>query len=418
MKQEIKERIEKIRNGEVPEGYKETKWAIIPNSWNIKKANSIFKNISFKKKGQNLEVLSVTQDRGLIPRSEIGFEMKFNLDNLDSYKIVEKGDFVISLRSFQGGIEYSTRKGIVSPAYTILRKNENICDGFYKFLLKSDRFILKMNSIIYGIRDGKQIGYKDFGILYLPQPPIEEQNKIFEILENIKKNINLKKELHYKKIEFKKGFLQKLFQKKIIFKGLEAEWIDIKLSAVLSEHGTKNTSNEEVYSVSVSKGLINQKEHLGRSYSASDTTNYKLVKPGDLVYTKSPTGGFPYGIIKQNLNKKNAIVSPLYAVFSPSSETVGYILHCYFESKIRTKNYLKPIIQKGAKNTINISNNDFISKKIFLPKNDAYQKHVVSILKEFNEEINLIKKEINFLQEQKRGLMQLLLTGIVRVKVN
>ncbi len=103
------------------------------------------------------------------------------------------------------------------------------------------------------------------------------------------------------------------------FKG-KPTWIEKKLSKVLSEHGQKSEGNEEIFSVSVHKGVINQIEHLGRRFAASNTDKYKRVLPGDVIYTKSPTGDFPYGIIKQSKISKPVIVSPLYAVFT--AETI------------------------------------------------------------------------------------------------
>ena len=144
------------------------------------------------------------------------------------------------------------------------------------------------------------------------------------------------------------------------------------LSTYLTEHRLKSDGKSEVHSVSVSQGIVNQRQYLGRSFAAENTSHYKLVKPYDIVYTKSPTGEYPYGIVKQNLNRYNVIVSPLYGVFSPNNLYIGYIIHSIFESPIRLNNYLISIIQKGAKNTIQISNDAFLSKDILLPsdKND------------------------------------------------
>jgi len=104
---------------------------------------------------------------------------------------------------------------------------------------------------------------------------------------------------------------------------LKGKWKITPLKDILIEHKSLSTGKEEVHSVSVKKGIINQIEHLGRSYSAKDTSKYKLVKPGDIVYTKSPTGDFPFGIIKQSKIEKDAIVSPLYGVFTPINNYFG-----------------------------------------------------------------------------------------------
>src|SRR5690606_15428732 len=155
----------------------------------------------------------------------------------------------------------------------------------------------------------------------------------------------------------------------------------------LSEHKLKSTGKEEVYSVSVHKGLINQIEHLGRSFAAESTDHYNLVRPWDVVYTKSPTGDFPYGIIKQSRVDKNVIVSPLYGVFTPETSELGYMLNIYFESKINVYNYLHPIIQKGAKNTINITNGTFLSKVLKLPVSQKEQKQIGKFLRVIDEKI-------------------------------
>ena len=100
--------------------------------WNYVKANEIFKSIVDKSHGGKLEVLSSTQDKGIVPRSQVDIDIKYDENSLSTYKKVCEGDFVISLRSFQGGIEYSNYAGIVSPAYTVLRAIVKIDNGYYK----------------------------------------------------------------------------------------------------------------------------------------------------------------------------------------------------------------------------------------------------------------------------------------------
>ncbi|MDD4972057.1 MAG: restriction endonuclease subunit S [Paludibacter sp.] len=186
----------------------------------------------------------------------------------------------------------------------------------------------------------------------------------------------------------------------------EPEWTERKLSDVLDEHGLKSIGNEEVFSVSVHKGIINQIEHLGRSYSASNTDNYKRVLPGDIIYTKSPTGDFPYGIIKQSKVEFPVIVSPLYGVFTPETTGLGCILDAYFESPSNVHNYLASIIQKGAKNTINIANNTFLSKELYLPKNKDEQQKIADCLSSLDEVIYAHIKKLEALKDHKKGLMQ------------
>ena len=190
------------------------------------------------------------------------------------------------------------------------------------------------------------------------------------------------------------------------FPGFTGEWIEQPLSNFLFEHKTKSDGKCEVHSVSVSKGVVNQVEYLGRSFAAKDTSKYNLAKPNDVIYTKSPTGEFPYGIVKMNKNPYNVIVSPLYAVYSPVNKYIGYILDSYFESAANTNNYLSSLVQKGAKNTINITNDTFVSKDVCLPTDEDEQEKIASCLFELDNLITAQGKKVDALKEKKTGLMQ------------
>lgn len=178
--------------------------------WKKVKAKEIFKNITDKSHNGQLEVLSATQDRGIIPRSQVDIDIKFDEASLPSYKKVEKGNFVISLRSFQGGIEYSEYTGIVSPAYTVLTSKNKIDDGYYKQYFKSAYYIARLQVAVYGIRDGKQIGYDDFGFIEVHYPPVDEQSAIAEILSTADQEISiLQKSIEAEK-QKKKALMQLL----------------------------------------------------------------------------------------------------------------------------------------------------------------------------------------------------------------
>ena len=189
------------------------------------------------------------------------------------------------------------------------------------------------------------------------------------------------------------------------FKG-KPNWKSKKLKDFLDEHGQKSTGEEEVHSVSVHKGVVNQIEHLGRSFAAASTSHYKRVLPGDIIYTKSPTGDFPLGIIKQSKVDNPVIVSPLYGVFTPQTKGLGTILDAYFESSSNTHNYLASIVQKGAKNTINITNETFLSKKLFIPTDPAEQQKIADCLSSLDELIQAETERLEALQAHKKGLMQ------------
>ena len=178
--------------------------------WKFLLAKDVFKSVTDKKHDGTLEVLSATQERGIVPRSMVDIDIKYAMESLSGYKRVRKGNFVISLRSFQGGIEYSEYDGIVSPAYTVLVAKQPIVDGFYKQFFKSADYIGRLNVAVYGIRDGKQIGYDDFGRIKIPYPEIAEQKVISEILAKADCEINLLRQDLEQEKQKKKALMQLL----------------------------------------------------------------------------------------------------------------------------------------------------------------------------------------------------------------
>ena len=183
--------------------------------WNYVKANEIFKSIVDKSYDGKLEVLSSTQDKGIVPRSQVDIDIKYNENSLSTYKKVSEGDFVISLRSFQGGIEYSNYAGIVSPAYTVLRAIVKIDAGYYKQFFKSSNYIKRLNVAVYGIRDGKQISYDDFGQIRIPVPPIEEQREVAKVLSTADHEIDLLQKSIDAEKQKKKALMQLLLTGKV-----------------------------------------------------------------------------------------------------------------------------------------------------------------------------------------------------------
>lgn len=160
--------------------------------WEQRKGSELF--VSITKKGDvSLPVLSASQELGMIPRDQIGIDIKFDHDNTSNYKIVRKGQFVIHLRSFQGGLAYATCDGITSPAYTIvdfLDKKSQL-PLFWKYIFISRNFIKRLESVTYGIRDGKSISFSEFCTLKFYAPKIEEQRKIVTCLETLDSTITL-----------------------------------------------------------------------------------------------------------------------------------------------------------------------------------------------------------------------------------
>jgi type I restriction enzyme S subunit len=163
--------------------------------WSNLKGNEIFDNISNKHHDSDLPILAITQEHGAIPRNLIDYQISVTNKSIESYKKVEKGDFIISLRSFQGGIEYSNYTGICSPAYIILRARIEIDRDFYRYYLRTKKYIKLLNKKLEGIRDGKMISYKYFSDITLPYPSVEEQIKISSFLFLLEKKLEQEKKL-------------------------------------------------------------------------------------------------------------------------------------------------------------------------------------------------------------------------------
>lgn len=184
-------------------GFEKTKWVKIS-------AESIFKSISTKNNNGNEQLLSVTQDRGAIPRDMLEGRVTMPSGDTNSFKLVEPGDFIISLRSFQGGLEFSEYRGLVSPAYTVLKPIKAIDNNFYKYYFKSYDFIGHLAVAVIGIRDGKQISFDDFCTVKLPYPSSDEQSKIAEVLSAADNEVKIQVQKLETLKQQKKGLMHQL----------------------------------------------------------------------------------------------------------------------------------------------------------------------------------------------------------------
>ena len=154
----------------------------VPDSWNFFRSKFIFGNKSIKKNDDE-SLLSVTQSDGVVLRETSDLRVWNPGEDVSMYKLIESGDFVISLRSFEGGIELSNIRGLVSPAYTVLNSIKKIDNRFFRLLMKSHQFIIELNKNVTGIRQGKTISWDDFSEIYLPFPPLHEQILISKFLD-------------------------------------------------------------------------------------------------------------------------------------------------------------------------------------------------------------------------------------------
>lgn len=415
--------IEQIRRGNVPDGYKKTKAGILPADWDVYmlgdclsrverpvevKPNELYTQIGIRSHGKGLFYKEPVTGAALGNKAVFWIEPDCFIVNI-----------VFAWEQAIGKTTQSEVGMIGSHRFPMYRPVNDRVDIDYLisyFLTKRGTDILEAASP-GGAGRNKTLGQDRFLKSKTTLPPIEEQQKIATILTTQDRVIELKEKRLAEKQRQKKYLMQQLLTGKKRLPGFSGAWKNIKLCEVLSERKEKNIEqNLRICSVAVQKGVIDQIEHLGRSYAASDTSNYSVAHYGDIIYTKSPTGDFLYGIVKQNLLQETVAVSPLYGVFTPMTFGLGYFLHTYFQSAICAQNYLLPIVQKGAKNTINITNDTFISSKLYLPLDVEEQKAIADTFIAADREIDLLRQDIEQEKQKKKALMQLLLTGIVRVK--
>lgn len=172
----------------------------IPSHWEVKRYKHVF-TVRRKRGNHTLPQLCSTQKYGVIPQSLYEIRVVTALKGLDQLKQVEIGDFVISLRSFQGGIEYAHYQGIISPAYTILCPNDSSYAGYFRYLLKCPSTLSLLSSMVTGIRQGQNIDYSKLKYEYLPIPPADEQEAIVAYLDKATAEIDLAIEAQQKMID-------------------------------------------------------------------------------------------------------------------------------------------------------------------------------------------------------------------------
>ena len=340
-----------------------------------------------------------TQDKsddGIYPfyvRSQI--VERINSWTFDGEAILTAGDGVGVGKVFH----YSTGKiGVHQRVYIL---SDFKCDGKYLYSYFAGHFYNRVKRMS-AKNSVDSVRMEMIADMPISLPSTEEQKKIGHLLALLDERIATQNKIIEKLESLIKGIL---YQTKSI--GLAHNtWQKTELRKVLQERNEKNVNGYDVCSVSVTQGVVNQIEYLGRSFAAKDTQHYNVVKYGDIVYTKSPTGDFPYGIVKRSNVKCDVAVSPLYGVYKPVNDYVGIILHFYFMQPSNTLNYLHPLIQKGAKNTINITNGRFLENTIPLPKKEDETKRLALTLTTIQSKIILEQDLLQSYLKQKQYLLR------------
>ena len=318
---------------------------------------------------------------------------------------LSKSQFVMVMSDLPNG--KALAKCYYIEEHNIYTLNQRICSFSAKNGNISRFLMYQINRNKYYLRfdDGiNQTNLKKGEVLACPVfiPSVEEQKKIATFIHLLDERIATQNKI----IEKYESLIQAIIYKTKTNGITKGSWQKMELSKVLHERNEKNVDGRTICSVSVSQGVVNQVEYLGRSFAAKQTNHYNVVKYGDIVYTKSPTGDFPYGIIKRSDIEEDVAVSPLYGVYTPSNDNIGVILHFYFMKPSNAFNYLHPLIQKGAKNTINITNLRFLENFVPLPisENEAYT--IATTLKTIQKKIDIEKRLLQAYMIEKEYLLR------------
>lgn len=204
----------------------------------------------------------------------------------------------------------------------------------------------------------------------------------------------------------------------IRFKGFEGEWEEAMLNHYLSVSNEKNSSDTynkyDIYSVSREYGVVNQIEYQGKSFAGASLTGYGVIHPQDVVYTKSPLKQQPYGIIKTNQGE-SGIVSALYGVFHPQDNVSSTFVQTYFELDVRLNDYLRPLVNKGAKNTLLISDEDALKGNVVYPSKEE-QKKIVQLFSTIDRLIRSLEQKLEKLRCIKQSLLSQMFINVNRGK--
>lgn len=418
MTPEVKKRIEQIRQGIVPDGYTKTRSEITPTTWTPACLGDIY--TERKEPGnESLPLLTVSIHSGVsdgeLDEDELPKKVK-RIEDKSQYKRAATGDLVFNMmRAWQGAIGTVRTEGMVSPAYIVAKPNGKVYPPFMDYYMKAPRMVGMINRQSYGVTDfRKRLYWDSFAPIPCVLPPVREQKKIAEILSTQDKAI----ELQARKIEelkrFKKGCLEKMFPRKgqkvpeKRFPGFTDDWEQRKLGEVFEEYSEKNHSELPVLTILQGSGTIHRDES-DRSllYDKSNLSNYKMVHEDDfIVHLRSFEGGL-------EIATNTGIISPAYHTFH-GENTDSRFYYSYFRSKRFIDIDLKPHVY-GIRDGRSIDIEEMKTIKIPFPYYEE-QKAIGTYIRNLDNLIALHQRKLEEMKKQKKALMQLLLTGIVRVQ--
>lgn len=397
----------------------------ITEDWNIKKLGEMGKFVSGgtpdteKPEYWNGDIIWLTPSEitKLPTRFVSDSERKITRAGLknSSAVLLPVGSLIICTRATVGDCcinikEVSTNQGFKN----LIPENSNI--DFLYYLISSHKtdLIRKACGSTF-----LEISKHDIEKLKYSVPPLSEQEKIAKILGCWDDGIEKLSRLIEQKKLLKKGLMQRLLTGKQRLPGFSDPWKKVKLGELFSKSLLKNKEAKTlpILTNSATQGIILQDEYFDREIVTKENiSNYYCVENGDFIYNPRISKKAPAGPIKRNHFQEKGCISPLYTIFKINQENYASFYEMYFESNLWVYEAYKVANYGVRSDRMNITDEDFFDIKLPYPPLSE-QKAIADILSKADEEIDLLTRKLDLLQSQKKGLMQQLLTGKIRVKV-
>lgn len=401
---------------ELKGNFRESKLGRVPHDWQDIKLVELFEEVKeLTNDTEKFPLHSLTIEDGVTPKTE-RYERSFLITKKeDNYKVVGKDEFVynpMNLRFGSLGRHKNVNKVCVSAYYNVFRIKNKYKPVFIEHYLKSERMMYLYNSIATGsLKEKQRVHFSQFLELELPIPPLWEADKIADILSIWDKAIELNGKLIEQKKGQKKVLMQNLLTGKIRVPGFEGgKWQEVRLGDVMKERKETGHVHLELLAITAQRGIIKRDEVDIKDNSSEDKSKYKRIVPMDIGYN---TMRMWQGV--SGVSKYEGIVSPAYTILKPTSKVDPHFMGYLFKLP-KVVNLFRRYSQGLVDDTLNLKYESFKVIKVEIPQDVKEQEVIAKILNCFDKEIDLLEEELDNVRRQKRGLMQLLLTGKVRVK--
>ena len=373
-------------------------------AWPLRHPQELFEEVKDRNHPEK-DVLTIRQGRGTVLRSESGIDISYKEDTKKTYKCVEPGDFIIHLRSFQGGLEIANSEGLVSPAYTILRRKTLLDTDFYKQYFHTNKFINhELRKSVEGIRDGRQISYQQFKATQIPYPDFQEQEKIADFLTDLDHRIDLSDKKLSTLQTIKKGMLQKIFSQELRFKDNDGNDFPAWEKDLLGNRitcfsgGTPSVGKREYYDGSIpfirSAEISAENTELTLSQKGLAESSAKMVSTGDLLCAL-------YGANSGDcaISKISGAINQAILCIRPINDTKEYISQWLMHNRPRI---LHKYLQGGQGNL-----SASLIKQLCMPfPSLPEQQKIAAYFTALDRAITATQKKADALRTLKRGLLQ------------